>query len=310
MPAPTPIDRTLTILADGEPVSAFARAKLQGHEQLGLFPSLFLLRLWNVGEEDYLLLSRCRDATVRLGDAVLLSGPVADVFRQRTKSGTETHVAISPGLSLWESRISLSVEAGVTVSDTVRRLLAASGTGISLLSFPGDDPVVSRPQAFFGRAAECVLEALGKADSQISADSSGSAGSSDPAGSSASSSSLSPATSSSPTDRRALASALRPPAFRRTTACLVPSGLCVIPPSGLPVSMILSGEDLTDVPSFTRRGDMILRTAPAGWTLGKCAEVRYGGTETRGLISERLLDLDTGGGPWHVELLLTQHVSF
>ena len=57
----------------------------------------------------------------------------------------------------------LSLTRTVTVSETVRRILEASGTGIPLLSFPGNDPVLSRPQAFFGRAAECVNEALSAA---------------------------------------------------------------------------------------------------------------------------------------------------
>ena len=149
--------------------------------------------------------------------------------------------------------MSLDVEAGVTVSETVLRLLEVSGTGISLLSFPGEDPVTTRGQAFFGRAAECIEEALGKSGARC---------------------------------------------------CLVPSGLCVIPKEGLPVSMVLTEEDLTDVPSFNCGGDMVLRTGPVGWTLGKGVEVRSGGTVNRGLISERLLSLDTGDGPWRVELVV------
>ena len=49
---------------------------------------------------------------------------------------------------------------------------------------------------------------------------------------------------------------------------------------------------------------MILRTGPAGWTLGKYVEVRYGGMSSKGLILERLLNLDTGDGPWRVELVI------
>ena len=86
--------------------------------------------------------------------------------------------------------------------------------------------------------------------------------------------------------------------------CLVSSGLCVIPAEGLPVSMTLTEEDLAEAPSFNCGGEMILRTGPAGWTLGKYAEVRYGGTISKGLISERLLNLDTGDGPWRVELVI------
>lgn len=58
------MDRTLTIMADGEPVTGYARARLLGTEKLGLYPSLFMLHLWNVAEEDYLALSRSREVTV------------------------------------------------------------------------------------------------------------------------------------------------------------------------------------------------------------------------------------------------------
>ena len=45
------MNRTLTILADGEPVTGYARARLLGAERLGLYPPLFMLHLWNVAEE-------------------------------------------------------------------------------------------------------------------------------------------------------------------------------------------------------------------------------------------------------------------
>ena len=124
------MERSLTILADGEPVTGYARAMLLGNERLGLYPSLFMLHLWNVGEEDYLALSRCREVTVKHEDVVLVSGTMSDAFRSRGKSGTEAHIAIAPGLKLWEAPVSLSVESGVTVSETIRQLLEASGTGI------------------------------------------------------------------------------------------------------------------------------------------------------------------------------------
>ena len=247
------MDRTLTILAGGEPVTGFDRARLTGSEQMGLYPSLFLLRLWNVAEEDYLQLSRCKEVTVRLGEVVLISGTVPDVYRQMTKSGTETQIAVSPGLPLWNAPVSLSAEAGVTVKETVQRLLEASGTGVPLLSFPGEDPSFSRGQAFFGRAAECIETALSAAGAR---------------------------------------------------ACLVPSGLCVVPAGGLPVSVTLTEEDLTDAPAFASDGQMVLRTVPAGWTVGKTIEAVYGGSVNRGVIAERLLDLDTGNGPWRAELLV------
>ena len=95
-------DRTLSVFADGEPVTSSARTKLLGHEGLGLYPSLFMLNLLNLAVEDYLLLSRARKVEVKHGEVVLVSGLVSDVFRNMKKNGTETHVAIAPGLALWE----------------------------------------------------------------------------------------------------------------------------------------------------------------------------------------------------------------
>lgn len=86
------MDRTLTILADDELITGYARARLLGTEKLGLYPSLFMLHLWNVTEEDYLALSRSREVTVLHEDVVLVSGTVSDAFRSRGKSGTEAHV--------------------------------------------------------------------------------------------------------------------------------------------------------------------------------------------------------------------------
>ena len=66
------MERTLTILADSEPVSGYVRARLLGTERLGLYPSLFMLHLWNVEEEDYLALSRSWEVTVLHDDVVLV----------------------------------------------------------------------------------------------------------------------------------------------------------------------------------------------------------------------------------------------
>ena len=131
------IDRELLILADSERVSGFGRAWLSGREELNLFPAPFMLRLWNLQESDDLLLSRAREVSVSHEGSVLAAGRIADVFRRTAPEGTVTYVCFSPGLPLWEVPVSLSVEAGASVSDTVRRILEASGTGIRLLGWTG-----------------------------------------------------------------------------------------------------------------------------------------------------------------------------
>lgn len=156
----TDISRTLSVSADGRPVTGFRRARLTGRDALGLYPMPFTLRLWNLPDSDRRLLSAAKRVSVSHGASVLASGTVADVCRRKGSEGAMTEVVFAAGLTLREAPVSLSVEAGVSVSETVRRILAASGTGIPLLSFPGDDPVRARGQAFYGRAADCVEEAL------------------------------------------------------------------------------------------------------------------------------------------------------
>ena len=157
------LSRALSVLADGTALTGFRRACLTGRDALGLYPMPFTLRLWNLAESDYLALRAAKSLSVRHEDSVLASGKVSDVYLRIVPEGKITEVVFAAGLGLWETPVSLSVEAGVSVSDTVRRILSASGTGIPLLSFPGDDPVRSRAQAFYGRASECVEEALSAA---------------------------------------------------------------------------------------------------------------------------------------------------
>ena len=152
--------RSLTVTTDGEPLSFSGRVRLRGQDELSLFPALFTLEMWNLPEEAALRISRCRKIAVSHEGACLVSGSVSDVYRRAVPEGILTSVSISLGLDLWEARVSVHVSSGKTVSETVRAILSASGTGIPFLSKLDPDPVVSRGQSFFGRAAECVTVAL------------------------------------------------------------------------------------------------------------------------------------------------------
>ncbi len=157
------MNRELTVLADGGLFASGTRFRLSGKTSIGLYPSLFTLQAWNLSDADVFRLMNTRELSVLHGESCLAFGSVSDVFRRTVPEGTITTAAFSLGLNLWEAPVSLSVEAGVPVSETVRRILAASGTGIQLLSFPGPDPVSSRGQAWYGRAADCVTSALSAA---------------------------------------------------------------------------------------------------------------------------------------------------
>ena len=152
--------RELSVFADGGEVTGFSHVRLTGRDCIGLFPMPFTLRLWNLPDSGMQQLAAAKEITVLREDSILAAGQTADVCRMTGSEGAVTEVVFSAGLRLWEVPVSLSVEAGVSVSETVRRILEASGTGIPLLAFPGENPVRTRGQAFFGRAAECIASAL------------------------------------------------------------------------------------------------------------------------------------------------------
>ena len=65
------LDRCLSVYADDRLLFSYRRARLTGHDALGLYPMPFVLRLWNLAEADYLLLCSAKVLSVRSGDSVL-----------------------------------------------------------------------------------------------------------------------------------------------------------------------------------------------------------------------------------------------
>ena len=160
------MNRALSVLCDNQVFAPGCRFHLSGKTGIGLFPSLFLLQCWNLSDTEVFRLRNTRELSVYRDDSCLAFGRVSDVFRETVPEGTITTVAFSLGLDLWESHVSLSIPAGLTVSETVRLLLEASGTGIQLLSFPGSDPAFSRGQAFCGKTADCISSVLSAASAR------------------------------------------------------------------------------------------------------------------------------------------------
>ncbi len=247
------LSRALSVYADGKALTGFRHAYLSGRDALGLYPMPFILRLWNLADSDYHMLRAAAGISVMHGQSVLAAGRVSDVYLRLVPEGKITEVVFAAGLGLWETPVSLSVEAGVSVSETLRRILSAGGTGIPLLSFPGEDPVRSRAQAFCGRAAECIEEVLSAAGAR---------------------------------------------------GYLTESGLCVVPASGLPVSLELSSADLLSDPVFLGSGQLLLRTRITGWPLGKGIRVKWKDGSQEGLVLERSVEADNLEGKWESEMLV------
>ena len=154
------LNRSLSLLADGHPVAQGCRIHVKGTHTLSLEPDCFFAEVWNPAEASLSLLRQAKTLTVISGTETLATGEIADLVPRTAAEGTVLSVTFALGLSFWDAAVSLSVPAGVPVSETVRRLLANSGCGVSLLSFPGEDPVLARGQAFHGRAADAIQAAL------------------------------------------------------------------------------------------------------------------------------------------------------
>ena len=65
---------------------------------------------------------------------------------------------------------------------------------------------------------------------------------------------------------------------------------------------------LLALPAFADGGrKMILPTTVTGFQPGEEMTLEYEGVRYAGLILERMVEADTGNGPWHTQLLLELH---
>ena len=281
--------RDLRVFLDGVPFTQGTGFRLTGRVDLNLFPDLFMLQCRNLPKEGIFQMQNTRQISVvsngsRLASgqtsglpngSCLASGQLSDVYTQTVPEGTVTVAAFSLGLDLWNAEVCVSCPAGTSISEDVRAILEASGTGIQPLSFPGEDPQPLRGRAYVGRAAEAITQALSHCNGIGSDDA--------------------PSINTS-----------------STAACargfLTPAGLQVIPKDPLPASLHLTEADLTDRPVFADAGrKMILSTNVVGFQPGDEMTLSFEGVTTKGLIVSRMVDADSYSGPWKTELLIEVH---
>ena len=153
-------NRQLSVFIDGIPIAEGCRLFLSGSQSLDLYPCLMILKIYNLSACSSLRLKQGGKISVSRGLSLIAEGEIQDMVQQTIPSGVLTTVGFSFGLPLWQSSVSLSLDAGLSASETIRHLLAASGCGVQLLSFPEEDPVFARPQAFFGRLPDAIRTVL------------------------------------------------------------------------------------------------------------------------------------------------------
>ena len=152
--------RDLSIFLDGEPFRQGSGFRLTGRTDLNLYPDLFILQCRNLPQEAIFRLQNSKQISVISKGSCLASGHISDVYTQTVPEGTITVAAFSLGLDFWNAEVSVSCPSGTFISDDIRAILEASGTGIRLLSFPGEDPQPLRGRVYVGKAAEAIGQAL------------------------------------------------------------------------------------------------------------------------------------------------------
>ena len=127
-------------------------------------PQLFTMEIENLSESSAEKLANCREMAVRSNGSVLAVGDSIFCCPRWIDGRKVLAVSFSYGFRLWKASVSLSLAAGMKISDTIREVLKASGTGIQLAGYTARDFALTRPQAFFGRACEALERLADSAD--------------------------------------------------------------------------------------------------------------------------------------------------
>ena len=151
--------RDLHLFADDTEIGQGCRMRVTLREEFSLMPQLFHLEIENLSESSAEMLANCREMAVRSNGSVLAVGDSIFCCPRWIDGRKVLAVSFSYGFRLWKAAVSLSLAAGMKISDTIREVLKASGTGIQLAGYTARDFALTRPQAFFGRACE-TLERL------------------------------------------------------------------------------------------------------------------------------------------------------
>ena len=148
--------RDLHLFADDTEIGQGCRMRLTLQEEFSLMPQLFTMEIENLSESSAEKLANCREMAVRSNGSVLATGDSIFCCPRWIDGRKVLTVSFSYGFRLWKASVSISLAAGMKISDTIREVLKASGTGIEMAGYTAKDFALTRPQAFFGRACEAL----------------------------------------------------------------------------------------------------------------------------------------------------------
>ena len=161
------LKRELAVFADGAEIGRGCRVELRARSGLGLHPRVCEVAVDDLSESSGALLRGAREIEIRSGDSLLAWGRVMTALTRPLGARRRTEVTFAAGLDLWEASAALTLAGPMRVSDAMRALLRASGTGMSLAAFTAEDRTLARPQAFFGRVCEGLESLAGAVEADL-----------------------------------------------------------------------------------------------------------------------------------------------
>ena len=141
--------------------------KMTLREEFSLLPQLFTMEIENLSESSVEKLANCREMVVRSNGSVLAVGDSIFCCPRWIDGRKVLAVSFSYGFRLWKASVSMSLAAGMKISDTIRAVLQASGTEIPMAGYTARDFALTRPQAFFGRACEALERLADSVDGRV-----------------------------------------------------------------------------------------------------------------------------------------------
>ena len=159
--------RDLHLFSDDMEIGQGCRMKVNIREEFSLMPQLFTMEIENLSDASVKLLANCREMAVRSNGSVLAMGDSIFCCPRWVDGRKVLAVSFSYGFRLWKASVSLSLAAGMKITDTIREVMKASGTGIPMAGYTARDFALSRPQAFFGRACEALERLADSVDGRI-----------------------------------------------------------------------------------------------------------------------------------------------
>lgn len=149
-------DRTLRLYADGKLVDT-ERIRVVGKSSMTLSPDAWTVSLSNADAGSRSQLGNAKEMVVTNGSGgVLCKGTPVDVTVV-TEGVTEiARVLLVSGMDFWRSTVSMSIQGGSSVQETLCMLISRAGLPLSMGLCPGASGRIPSGQTFYGRTAGYV----------------------------------------------------------------------------------------------------------------------------------------------------------